>query len=353
MGNKTLEKQPILITGIAGFIGHALAKKIAGLGYAVVGIDNLNDYYDVELKHARLQDMGLKGPFENKKKTKAEKSKITFYKADLRDSAFLKTLFNEHSFKQVVNLAAQAGVRYSIVNPQTYIDSNISGLVSLLETCKAFGVERVLFASSSSVYGSRFEGPFTENNNTDYPVSLYAATKKANEVIAHSYSSLYSIQTIGLRFFTVYGPWGRPDMAPMKFLNKMLNGEKIEIYNNGQMTRDFTFIEDVVEIVSRVISLPIDSFSDYELFNIGSSKPIKLMDFIKVLEEASGIRAKKAFLNMQLGDVKLTHADSTRILTKTGTRRNSFKNLKQGLEELVIWKKNYNFKNEDNRVNNI
>ncbi len=345
MGSKTLEKTPVLITGIAGFIGHALAKKIVGLGYAVVGIDNLNDYYDVELKHARLQDMGLIGPFENHKQIKSEKSKITFYKADLRDSAFLKTLFNEHGFKQVVNLAAQAGVRYSIVNPQTYIDSNISGLVSLLETCKAFGVERVLFASSSSVYGSRFEGPFTENNNTDYPVSLYAATKKANEVIAHSYSSLYGIQTIGLRFFTVYGPWGRPDMAPMKFLNKMLNGEKIEIYNNGQMTRDFTYIEDVVEIVSRVISLSIDSFSGYELFNIGSSKPIKLMDFINTLEEVSGITAKKVFLKMQLGDVTLTHADSTRILTKTSTKRNNFKKLREGLEELVLWKNKFSQKN--------
>ena len=341
MGNKTLEKQPILITGIAGFIGHALAKKIAGLGYAVVGIDNLNDYYDVELKHARLQDIGLKGPFENQKKTKAENSQITFYKADLRDSMFLKTLFSEYGFKQVVNLAAQAGVRYSIVNPQTYIDSNISGLVSLLETCKDFSVERILFASSSSVYGSRFEGPFTEDNNTDYPVSLYAATKKANEVIAHSYSSLYGIQTIGIRFFTVYGPWGRPDMAPMKFLKKMLNDEKIEIYNNGQMTRDFTFIGDVVEIVSKVISLPIDSFSDYELFNIGSSKPIKLMDFIKVLEEASGIRAKKAFLKMQQGDVKLTHATSLNVLKTINYLNFSFKNLHVGIKELVVWNKEY------------
>lgn len=332
-----LENKTILITGIAGFIGHALAKKLSEHGYVVVGIDNLNDYYDVDLKLARLKDIGLSGPFENHKQLKSEKSQITFYKADLRDSAFLKTLFNEHGFKQVVNLAAQAGVRYSIVNPQTYIDSNISGLVSLLETCKTFGVERVLFASSSSVYGSRFEGPFTENNNTDYPVSLYAATKKANEVIAHSYSSLYGIQTIGLRFFTVYGPWGRPDMAPMKFLNKMLNGEKIEIYNNGQMTRDFTYIEDVVEIVSKVISLPIDSFSDYELYNIGSSKPIKLMDFVSVLEEVSGITAKKVFLEMQQGDVTLTHADSTIVLKKTRISNYKFKTLKEGLKELVLW----------------
>ena len=307
------------------------------LGYKVVGIDNLNDYYDVDLKLARLKDIGLIGPFENHKQLKSEKSQITFYKADLRDSAFLKTLFNEHGFKQVVNLAAQAGVRYSIVNPQTYIDSNISGLVSLLEACKDFNVERVLFASSSSVYGSRFEGPFTENNNTDYPVSLYAATKKANEVIAHSYSSLYGRQTIGLRFFKVYGPWGRPDMAPMKFLKKMLNGEKIEIYNNGQMTRDFTYIEDVVEIVSRVISLPINSFSDYELFNIGSSKPIKLMEFVSVLEEVSGITAKKEYLEMQLGDVALTHSDSSNVLGKAGIDKHKFKKLEEGLKELVLW----------------
>ena len=334
---KLLENKTVLITGIAGFIGHALAKKLSELGYVVVGIDNLNDYYDVELKHARLQDIGVEKPFENHKKIKAKQNEITFYKADLRDNIFLKTLFNEYRFKQVINLAAQAGVRYSIVNPQTYIDSNISGLVSLLETCKTFGVERVLFASSSSVYGSRFEGPFTENNNTDYPVSLYAATKKANEVIAHSYSSLYGIQTIGLRFFTVYGPWGRPDMAPMKFLNKMLNGEKIEIYNNGQMTRDFTYIEDVVEIVSKVISLPIDSFSDYELYNIGSSKPIKLMDFVRVLEEVSGIVAKKEYKEMQLGDVTLTHADSSNVLRKTGVKKYDFKKLKEGLKELFLW----------------
>lgn len=332
---KFLENKTVLITGIAGFIGHALAKKLSEHGYVVVGIDNLNDYYDVELKYARLQDIGVEKPFENHKKIKAKQNEITFYKADLRDNTFLKTLFNEYRFKQVINLAAQAGVRYSLVNPQTYIDSNISGLVSLLETCKTFGVERVLFASSSSVYGSRFEGPFTENNNTDYPVSLYAATKKANEVIAHSYSSLYGIQTIGLRFFTVYGPWGRPDMAPMKFLNKMLNGEKIEIYNNGQMTRDFTYIEDVVEIVSKVISLPIDSFSDYELFNIGSSKPIKLMDFVSVLEEVSGITAKKVFLEMQQGDVTLTHADSRKILSLLGEKNHKFSSLKEGLSKMV------------------
>ncbi len=335
--SKFLENKTILITGIAGFIGHALAKKMTRLGYKVVGIDNLNDYYDVDLKLARLKDIGLIGPFENHKQLKSEKSQITFYKADLRDSAFLKTLFNEYGFKQVVNLAAQAGVRYSIVNPQTYIDSNISGLVSLLEACKDFNVERVLFASSSSVYGSRFEGPFTENNNTDYPVSLYAATKKANEVIVHSYTSLYGIQAIGLRFFTVYGPWGRPDMAPMKFLNKMLNGEKIEIYNNGQMTRDFTYIEDVVEIVSRVITFPINSFSDYELYNIGSSKPIKLMDFVRVLEEVSGIVAKKEYKEMQLGDVTLTHADSSNVLRKTGVKKYDFKKLKEGLKELFLW----------------
>jgi len=330
-----MEGKKIFVTGIAGFIGHALAKKMTRLGYKVVGIDNLNDYYDVDLKLARLKDMGLSGPFENHKQSKSENSQITFYKADLRDSAFLKTLFNEHGFKQVVNLAAQAGVRYSIVNPQTYIDSNISGLVSLLEACKDFGVERVLFASSSSVYGSRFEGPFTENNNTDHPVSLYAATKKANEVIAHSYSSLYNIQTIGLRFFTVYGPWGRPDMAPMKFLKKMRKGEKIEIYNNGQMTRDFTYIEDVVEIVSRIITLPIDSFSVYELFNIGSSKPIKLLDFISILEEVSGIVAKKVFLKMQLGDVKLTYADSYKLLEKLGSLSFRFESLEKGLEKMI------------------
>lgn len=338
MSGKLLKQTPVLVTGIAGFIGHALAKTLSKSGYKVIGIDNINDYYDVQLKHDRLLDLGFEGSFESHKKAISKSKKVIFYKADLRDSQFLKTLFREYKFNQVVNLAAQAGVRYSIVNPQTYIDSNISGLVSLLETCKDFGVERVLFASSSSVYGSRFEGPFNENNNTDYPVSLYAATKKANEVIAHSYSSLYGIQTIGLRFFTVYGPWGRPDMAPMKFLNKMLKGDPIEIYNKGQMTRDFTYIDDVVEILCKLISLPPEKLNNYELFNIGSSNPISLMEFVDVLEEASGTIAKKVFLNMQLGDVKLTHANSTRILTKTGTKRNSFKNLKEGLEELVLWK---------------
>ncbi len=334
----------ILITGIAGFIGHALAKKLSNLGYNVVGIDNLNDYYDVDLKLARLKDIGIIDVFLEHKPYNSNSKKVTFYKADLRDIDFLNQIFSEYTFETVINLAAQAGVRYSLINPQTYIDSNISGLVSLLETCKNNNIKTVLYASSSSVYGSRFEGPFTEDNNTDYPVSLYAATKKANEVIAHSYSSLYGIQTIGLRFFTVYGPWGRPDMAPMKFLNKMLNGEKIEIYNNGQMTRDFTYIEDVVEILSKLIALPQEKCSNYELFNIGSSKPIKLMDFISTLEEVSGITAKKVFLNMQLGDVTLTHADSNSILKEVDIKRYNFKKLKEGLEELFKWNKKFDFK---------
>ena len=332
-----MEGKKIFVTGIAGFIGHALAKKMTCSGYKVVGIDNLNDYYDVDLKLARLKDMGLSGPFENHKQSKSEKSQITFYKADLRDGAFLKTLFNEYGFKQVVNLAAQAGVRYSIVNPQTYIDSNISGLVSLLEVCKDFGVEQVLFASSSSVYGSRFEGPFTENNNTDHPVSLYAATKKANEVIAHSYSSLYNIQTIGLRFFTVYGPWGRPDMAPMKFLKKIRNGEKIEIYNNGQMTRDFTYISDVVEILKRLILSDLTSVGQYHTYNIGSSRTIKLMDFLSMLEKVTKTRAKKAFLEMQLGDVELTYSNSSNVLNQIDEPNFNFYPLFQGLQELYKW----------------
>lgn len=332
---KSLKSKNILITGIAGFIGHALAKKITDLGYNVVGIDNLNDYYDVDLKLARLKDIGIKDAFIEHKSYDSNSREVTFFKADLRDTDFLHQIFSEYKIETVVNLAAQAGVRYSLINPQTYVDSNISGLVSLLETCKSNNVKRVLYASSSSVYGSRFQGPFSEANNTDYPVSLYAATKKANEVIAHSYSSLYGIQTIGLRFFTVYGPWGRPDMAPMKFLNKMLKGDPIEIYNNGQMTRDFTYIEDVVEIVSRTISLPIDSFSDYELFNIGSSKPIKLMDFISALEEISGITAKKVFLEMQLGDVTLTHADSRKILSLIEDNNHKFLSLKKGLAKMI------------------
>ena len=332
-----MEGKKIFVTGIAGFIGYSLAKKMVQVGYSIVGIDNLNDYYDVELKTARLADLGLMGPFKDHSIVESTMGNVVFYKADLTDNEFLNHLFNVYQISTVVNLAAQAGVRYSLINPQTYIYSNISGLVSLLEACKNNNIKRVFYASSSSVYGSRFQGPFSEDNNTDFPISLYAATKKANEVIAHSYSSLYNIQTIGLRFFTVYGPWGRPDMAPMKFLKKMLNGEKIEIYNNGQMTRDFTYIDDVVEILKRLIISDLTFVEQYNIYNIGSSRPTKLMDFINTLEKVTKITAKKAFLEMQLGDVELTHSDSLNVLNLIDEPWFNFHPLDKGLQELFNW----------------
>lgn len=306
----------ILVTGVAGFIGMHVASRLIGSGYEVIGIDSLNDYYDPGLKRARLSHIGISDQF-------------SFTKLNICDSDKLNKLFADRRPSIVINLAAQAGVRYSIENPKSYVDSNLVGFVNILESCRNFGVEHFVYGSSSSVYGLNSEMPFKESQKTDRPASLYGATKKANELIAHSYSHLFGLPTTGLRFFTVYGPWGRPDMAPMIFANAILKGERIEVFNHGKMKRDFTFIDDVVEGICRVAlrysnsstKTRVFGFDDKEtsdafnVFNIGNGKPVELMSFISELEKALGRTANKVFLPLQDGDVISTHAD-TKTLEK-------------------------------------
>lgn len=301
---------PVLVTGAAGFIGYHLSERLLAQGRPVVGLDNLSDYYSVELKQARLRLLEAHPGF-------------TFAHTDLADASALKALFDRHGFKLVFNMAAQAGVRYSLVNPQAYVASNLDGFVNLLECCRHGGIEHLVFASSSSVYGAVTKMPFSVHQNVDHPLSLYAATKKANELLAHSYSHLYRIPSTGLRFFTVYGPWGRPDMAMYLFTRAILAGDAIDVFNNGEMERDFTYVDDVVEALVRVGDRPASANPDwngdapdpassnapYRLYNIGNNAPVKLMRLIEILEDAAGKRAIKNLLPMQPGDVPATFAD--------------------------------------------
>ncbi|MDP2068852.1 MAG: NAD-dependent epimerase/dehydratase family protein [Lutibacter sp.] len=313
----------ILITGMAGFIGHHLAKLLVKSNYEVVGLDNINDYYDPQLKYARLKDLGFEtGKIEYNKLQKL--ASISFIKLDLTDLQPLKNLFKEQQFDYVVNLAAQAGVRYSLENPHAYVDSNITGFLNILESCRAFPVEHLLFASSSSVYGLSEDIPFQEDNCTDHPLAMYAVSKKANEMMAHSYANLYNIPSTGLRFFTVYGPWGRPDMALHIFTKAIVEDIEFEVFNNGNMSRDFTYVGDIVESIKRLIPLapkennpafnpkkPTSSKSTkpYQIFNIGNNSPVALMDFIKAIEKALGKKGKMVFKPMQPGDVQSTYAN--------------------------------------------
>ena len=313
----------VLITGMAGFIGHHLAKLLVKSNYEVVGLDNINDYYDPQLKYARLKDLGFNtDKIENNKIQKLDG--ISFIKLDLTDLQSLKRLFREQQFDYVVNLAAQAGVRYSLENPHAYVDSNITGFLNILESCRAFPVEHLLFASSSSVYGLSEDIPFQEDNCTDHPLAMYAVSKKANEMMAHSYANLYNIPSTGLRFFTVYGPWGRPDMALHIFTKAMVEDREFEVFNNGNMSRDFTYVGDIVESIKRLIPLapkennpafnpkkPTSSKSTkpYQLFNVGNNSPVALMDFIKAIEKALGKKGKMVFKPMQPGDVQSTYAN--------------------------------------------
>ncbi|MHB1148720.1 MAG: NAD-dependent epimerase/dehydratase family protein [Lutibacter sp.] len=313
----------ILITGMAGFIGHHLAKLLVKSNYEVVGLDNINDYYDPQLKYARLKDLGFEtDAIEYNKLQKL--ASISFIKLDLTDLVQLKNLFKEQQFDYVVNLAAQAGVRYSLENPHAYVDSNITGFLNILESCRAFPVEHLLFASSSSVYGLSEDIPFQEDNCTDHPLAMYAVSKKANEMMAHSYANLYNIPSTGLRFFTVYGSWGRPDMALHIFTKAIMEDREFEVFNNGNMSRDFTYVGDIVESIKRLIPLapkennpvfnpkkPTSSKSTkpYQLFNIGNNSPVALMDFIKAIEKALGKKGKIVFRPMQPGDVQSTYAN--------------------------------------------
>lgn len=319
----------ILVTGGAGFIGFHLSKRLLSDGFEVIGYDNLNDYYDVNLKYARLEIL---------KKYK----NFTFIKGDLADKDKVFEVFEEYTPEIVVNLAAQAGVRYSITNPDVYIESNLIGFFNILEACRHNPVKHLLFASSSSVYGNQKKTPFSTDDNVDHPISLYAATKKSNELMAFTYSHLYKIPVTGLRFFTVYGPFGRPDMAYFSFTNKIINGEPIKIFNNGDMYRDFTYVDDIVEGICNMLdSIPKENESGvrYKIYNIGNNKPEKLMYFIETLEKAIGKTAKKEFLPMQPGDVYQTYADVSELMHDFNFKPST--SIADGLREFAKWYKEY------------
>ncbi|WP_318475289.1 NAD-dependent epimerase [Photobacterium leiognathi] len=328
-----------LVTGVAGFIGSAVTERLCAQGHQVVGIDNLNDYYDVSLKQARL--------------ARIAHSNFTFIELDLADRDGIANLFAEQQFNRVIHLAAQAGVRYSIDNPLAYADSNLVGHLTILEGCRHNKVEHLVYASSSSVYGLNHKTPFNTADSVDHPISLYAATKKSNELMAHTYSHLYGVPTTGLRFFTVYGPWGRPDMALFKFTNAIMEGKEIDVYNHGDMRRDFTYIDDIVEGVMRIHDVipqpnadwtveagsPATSSAPYRVYNIGHGSPVKLMDYIEGLEEALGIEAKKNFMDMQPGDVYMTYADTEDLFKATGYKPEV--KVKEGVKAFVDWYREY------------
>lgn len=328
-----------LVTGAAGFIGFHTCKRLLEAGHEVVGLDNMNDYYDVNLKQARL-DL-LQSPL------------FSFHKIDLADREGIAQLFVHEKFNRVIHLAAQAGVRYSLENPFAYADSNLIGYLNILEGCRHNNVEHLLYASSSSVYGLNRKMPFSTDDSVDHPVSLYAATKKANELMAHTYSHLYGIPTTGLRFFTVYGPWGRPDMALFKFTKAMLEGKSIDVYNYGKMKRDFTYIDDIVEAIVRMQEIipqpnpewtvetgsPADSSAPYRVYNIGNSSPVELMDYITALEDALGMVAEKNMMPIQPGDVLETSADTKPLYDMVGFRPHT--TVSQGVKNFVDWYKAY------------
>jgi UDP-glucuronate 4-epimerase len=330
----------ILVTGAAGFIGFHLTRRLIAESYHVIGIDNMNDYYDVQLKRDRLKLLEGNTQFD-------------FYPIDLSDREALYQLFEKKTIPIVINLAAQAGVRYSLSNPHSYVTSNLAGFVNILEACRHYSLDHLIYASSSSVYGANVTTPFSTKDSVDHPVSLYAATKKANELMAHTYSHLFQIPTTGLRFFTVYGPWGRPDMAYYSFTKDIIEENSIKVFNNGDMRRDFTYIDDIVEGIVRLLDKPPKSNSDwdrfnpdpsssyapYKVYNIGNHNPVKLMDFINVLEKLIGKKAKMEFLPMQPGDVKETYADITDLHKDVGFYPST--SIEEGLANFVKWYKLY------------
>jgi len=335
----------ILVTGAAGFIGFHLCTVLLKQGHQIVGLDNINDYYDVNLKYARLNELGISRTdaevFLNKSESSIYKRNLFFTRMNLEDREELPSLFKDHKFDVVCNLAAQAGVRYSIENPEAYIDSNIVGFLNILECCRHSKIEHLLYASSSSVYGENKKVPFSTSDNVDHPISLYAATKKSNELMAYTYSHLYSIPTTGLRFFTVYGPWGRPDMAPMLFADAISNNRPIKVFNNGNMSRDFTYIDDIVNGIEILLTNPPVKEANkpaYRLSNIGNGDPQSLGDFIKAIEASLGVHAKKEYLPMQAGDVPQTWADISEI-EKLGYK--STTEINEGVDKFVTWFKNY------------
>ncbi|CAN2040886.1 Protein CapI [Candidatus Magnetomoraceae bacterium gMMP-15] len=330
----------ILVTGAAGFIGFSLSKRLIKDGYEITGLDNLNDYYDINLKNDRL---AMLSPFEN----------FDFIKMDLSDRKGIASLFKEKKFDAVVNLAAQAGVRYSLINPYAYVESNLAGFINILEGCRHSHVKHLVFASSSSVYGANTAMPFSVHHNVDHPVSLYAATKKSNELMAHTYSHLYNLPCTGLRFFTVYGPWGRPDMALFLFTKAILEDKPIKVFNHGKMQRDFTYIDDIVEGIIRVMLKlpapdplwsgdnpdPATSYAPYKNYNIGNNNPVKLMYFIEVLEKILGKEAKKDFMDIQPGDVPATYADIDALTEAVDFKPET--TIEEGVRKFVDWYKSY------------
>lgn len=332
----------ILVTGVAGFIGFYLSKTLLENKHKVVGIDNINDYYDVNLKYSRLNELGVGRAKANEFYQLVQSeyySDFEFIRMNLEDKKELEQLFKEKDFDIVCNLAAQAGVRYSLENPDAYIQSNIVGFFNILECCRYNKIEHLVYASSSSVYGANKKIPFSESDRVDEPVSLYAATKKSNELMAYTYSHLYKFKTTGLRFFTVYGPWGRPDMAPMLFANAITNNKPIKVFNYGEMERDFTYVEDIVEGVKRVIEKPVDNKELYKIYNIGNNDSIKLMDFISEMEKSLGKEADKKMMEIQLGDVVKTWADVTTLINDYNYSPST--TINEGVNRFVKWYKKY------------
>ena len=344
-----------LITGTAGFIGFHLAGTLLGDGHEVVGIDSVNDYYDVGLKHARLREHGIDPgdiPLREMRHS-ATLPGYRFMRADLADHDFIVSLMQREGFDYVVNLAAQAGVRYSLQKPREYTHSNIDGFLSILEGCRHSGVKHLVYASTSSVYGLNGLMPFSEKHSADHPMALYAATKKANELMAHAYSHLFRIPTSGLRFFTVYGPWGRPDMSPILFTEAILKGEPIKVFNHGRMVRDFTYVGDIVESIRRLVVKPVQpdpawdplkpdpsaSNAPYRIFNIGNSSPVPLMDFIGAIEESLGVEARKEYMDMQPGDVPGTHADTSALEEYVEFKPST--SVKDGVRRFVEWYRSF------------
>lgn len=346
------KNKKVLVTGSAGFIGFHLVQRLLKEGFTVVGIDNINDYYDVNLKYARLAETGIYSPEETRHQggenrtyapipfqfaiTSVFSPHYRFIRMSLEHKQELHDLFAQEKFDYVVNLAAQAGVRYSIENPDEYMLSNIHGFLNLLEVCRHNPIAHLVYASSSSVYGANAKIPFSVEDKIDQPLSIYAASKKSNELMAHVYSHLYTFPTTGLRFFTVYGPWGRPDMAPMLFANAISKGEPIKVFNNGEMERDFTYIDDIIEGVFRILNLPpTKNEPPYALFNIGNGSPVKLMDFIGTMENALGKKAQKIMMPMQDGDVKCTWADTKLLERHTGFKGQT--TINSGIQKFVGW----------------
>lgn len=345
----------ILVTGVAGFIGFYVCKRLLDRGDIVVGLDNINTYYDVGLKYGRLSTLGIQQELVDWYKFVESNffENFRFIRMNLEDKQVMQMLFANEHFDKVVNLAAQAGVRYSLENPYAYVESNIDGFLNVLEGCRHYQVKHLVYASSSSVYGLNGKVPFSEKDSIAHPVSLYAATKKSNELMAHTYSHLYGIPSTSLRFFTVYGPWGRPDMSPFLFTDAMLHGRAIKVFNHGDILRDFTYIDDIVEGVLRVIDHipvpnphwsaqapdPSSSTAPYKIYNIGNSHPVKLMDFIQAIEEVIGHPAEKVYLPMQPGDVYQTDADTTALQQELGFKPN--KSIKDGVRETVEWYRSF------------